>query len=239
MTISVVIADDQPLVRAGLSMLLSAEPDIDVVAEVGDGQAAIDLAHRLRPDVVLMDVRMPGMDGVEATQALVGESTPGLPDRLLRVLILTTYNADDAVHAALRAGASGFLLKDAAPRDLVSAIRSVAAGDAWLDPAVARGLIGEFAARPAPWTPDPAEFSVLTSREREVLVLMAHGMSNTEIADWLVLGQATVKTHVNRILTKLGMRDRAQSIAAAYQSGLVVPGNPPPPPPCARSRCSS
>jgi DNA-binding NarL/FixJ family response regulator len=228
-TIRVLIADDQPMVRAGLAMLLDAEPGIEVVGEAGDGAAAVVDAKRLRPDVVLLDVRMPVMDGVEATKMLVGESFPADPDRLVRVLILTTYNVDETVYAALRAGASGFLLKDAAPRDLISAVRAVAGGDAWLDPAVARGLITEFAARPVAWQSRSAELDRLTNREREVLVLIAHGMSNAEIAEWLVLGEATVKTHFSRLLMKLGVRDRAQAIVVAYQSGLVTPGSTPPP----------
>jgi len=230
MTIRVLIADDQPMVRAGLAMLLDAEPGIEVVGESGDGAQAVADAERLRPDVVLMDVRMPVMDGVAATRVLVGEDFAADPDRLVRVLILTTYNVDETVYAALRAGASGFLLKDAAPRELISAVRAVAAGDAWLDPAVARGLITEFAGRPVAGEPRTAELARLTQREREVLVLVALGMSNAEIADWLVLGSATVKTHIGRLLMKLGVRDRAQAIVVAYQSGLVVPGSTPSPP---------
>lgn len=210
-------------------MLLSAEEDIEVVGEAGDGRVAIDQARRLNPDVVLMDVRMPRVDGVEATQALVGETFVADPDRLVRVLILTTYNVDETVYAALRAGASGFLLKDAAPRDLIAAVHAVASGDAWLDPAVARRLISEFATRPAPWASQSSAFDVLTAREREVLVLVAYGMSNSEIAQWLVLGEATIKTHLARALMKCGLRDRSQAIVAAYQSGLVAPGSQPPP----------
>lgn len=227
--IRVLIADDQPLIRAGLAMLLSAEPDLDVVGEAGSGQAAIDGAQALRPDVVLMDVRMPQVDGVEATRALVGDAFSTDPDQLVRVLILTTFHLDETVYAALRAGASGFLLKDAAPRDLISAVRAVAAGDAWLDPAVARRLITVFAAQPNAWRSQPTAFAALTAREREVLVLLAYGMSNSEIAGWLVLGEATVKTHLSRVIMKLGVRDRAQAIVAAYQGGLVVPGGEPPP----------
>jgi DNA-binding NarL/FixJ family response regulator len=227
--IRVLIVDDQPLIRAGLAMLLSAEEDIDVVGECEDGGEGIEAARRLRPDVALMDVRMPHVDGVQATRTLIGDGFTGDPDRLVRVLILTTYNVDETVYAALRAGASGFLLKDAAPRDLIAAVRAVAAGDAWLDPAVARNLISEFASRPAAWESNADAFAALTNREREVLVLVAFGMSNTEIAEWLVLGEATVKTHYARVLMKLGLRDRAQAIVTAYQTGLVVPGTAPPP----------
>jgi len=222
--IKVLLADDQPLVRAGLAMLLSAEPDIEIVAEADDGRAAVEKAVALRPDVVLMDVRMPGMDGVEATTAILAADTAGE----VRVLILTTYHVGEAVYAALRAGASGFLLKDAAPDELVAAIRAVAAGEAWLDPAVARGLLNEFAARPDWHRRTGAELGQLTARETEVLVLIAHGLSNMEIADHCVIGEATVKTHVSRIMMKLGLRDRSQAVVVAYQSGLVQPGASPP-----------
>jgi DNA-binding NarL/FixJ family response regulator len=211
--IRVLLADDQPLVRAGIAMLLGAEPDIDVVAECDNGQQAVELAHALAPDVVLMDVRMPGLNGVDATAKLAGRT---------RVLILTTYHVDDAVYGALRAGASGFLLKDAVPAELVMAIRAVAAGEAWLDPAVAQGLLADFAARPEP-VATPEAMRRLTEREREVLVLAARGLSNEEIAATLVIGEATVKTHLGRVLMKLGVRDRTQAVVAAYQSGLVKP----------------
>jgi DNA-binding NarL/FixJ family response regulator len=223
--IKVLLADDQPLIRAGLAMLLSAEPDIEIVAEADDGLAAVNEAARLHPDVVLMDVRMPGMDGVEATRAITGGSDD------VRVLILTTYHVGEAVYAALRAGASGFLLKDAAPDELVAAIRAVASGEAWLDPAVARGLLDEFAARPDWHRRTSADLQELTAREVEVLVLVAHGLSNVEIAERFVIGEATVKTHVSRIMMKLGLRDRAQAVMVAYQSGLVQPGTAPPPRP--------
>jgi DNA-binding NarL/FixJ family response regulator len=219
--IRVLLADDQPLVRAGLAMLLCAEPDVEVVGEAGDGVEAVELTRRLKPDVVLMDVRMPGMDGVTATRQL----TAGPEPSDARVLILTTYHVDEAVYSALRAGASGFLLKDAAPQELLYAVRAVAAGEAWLDPAVARGLLDDLARRPEPATPSPAALAELTAREQEVLVLMAHGLSNAEIARRLVVGDATVKTHVGRVLMKLGLRDRTQAVVAAYQSGLVVPGH--------------
>jgi DNA-binding NarL/FixJ family response regulator len=210
-------------------MLLVAEPDIDVVDETGDGSEAVERARLLQPDVVLMDVRMPGVDGVEATRQIAADGFSKNRDRPVKVLILTTYHVDDTVYAALRAGASGFLLKDAAPKELVSAVQAIAAGEAWLAPAVARGLLTEFAARPDPSVPTPEEMQRLTSREREVLVLVAHGLSNAEIAARLVVGEATIKTHLGRVLIKLGVRDRAQAIVAAYQSGLVKPGASPPP----------
>lgn len=229
MTIRVLLADDQPLIRAGLAMLLAAEDDLDVVGEAGDGRAAVELAAALRPDVVLMDVRMPGMDGLEATRRLTGDGPPDDPDRMVRVIILTTYHVDEAVYSALRAGASGFVLKDAAPDDLVSAIRAVADGDAWLHPPVARRLLADFAARPESRVPPPATLEQLTAREREVLILLAHGLSSSDIAAHLVIGTATVKTHLARILMKLGLRDRAHAVAVAYQSGLVRPGDDLPP----------
>jgi DNA-binding NarL/FixJ family response regulator len=224
MPIRVLLADDQPLIRTGIAMILSAEPDIDVVAEAGSGSEAIGLCRRLSPDVVVMDVRMPGTGGVEATSDITAMPPAGPGRTPIKVLILTTYHVDDAVYAALRAGASGFLLKDAAPQDLVSAIRAVAAGEAWLAPAVARTVIDDVATRPVPAAAVPAQFQRLTSREVEVLVLMAGGLSNHEIADHLVVGDATVKTHVGRVLMKLGIRDRTQAVVAAYQSGLVQPG---------------
>ncbi len=225
----VLVADDQPLVRAGLVMLLDTEPDIEIVAEAGDGAQALEEAARHQPDVVIMDVRMPVMDGVEATRRITADGFSADPDVPITVLILTTYHADNAVYAALRAGASGFLLKDAAPEELLAAIRAVASGDAWLHPAVARGLLTEFASRPEPRAPDPEVMSRLTAREREVLTLVARGLSNAEIAGHLVVGQVTVKTHFGRVLMKLGLRDRAQAVVAAYESGLVTPGASPPP----------
>ncbi|WP_233558716.1 response regulator [Micromonospora radicis] len=216
--IRVLLADDQPLVRSGIAMLLAAEPDIEVVGECGDGAEALASARRLRPDVVLMDVRMPGVDGVAATRAIAADDTG------VRVLVLTTYHVDDAVRAALRAGASGFLLKDAVPAELTMAVRAVAAGEAWLDPAVTRSLLTEFAALGAQPGPAAAELARLTDRERQVLVQMAYGLSNAEIAARLHIGDATVKTHVGRVLMKLGLRDRAQAVAAAYRGGLMPPG---------------
>ena len=219
-TIRVLVVDDQALVRAGFRMILEAEADLDVVGEAGDGLEAVEAVRRLRPDVVLMDVRMPRMDGVEATARIAGCEAP---EPVPRVIILTTFDLDDYVYAALRNGASGFLLKDTPPEDLVRAIRVVAAGDALLAPSVTRRLIEDVArthARPAP----PPALATLTEREREVLVLVARGLSNAEIADTLVLGETTVKTHVGRVLTQLGLRDRVQAVVLAYESGGVTPG---------------
>jgi DNA-binding NarL/FixJ family response regulator len=221
--IRVVVVDDQPLVRAGIVMLVNAEEDIIVVAEAADGQEALTQIRAQRPDVVLMDVRMPGTDGVAATRAVVDEGLTAQNGQPIGIIILTTYHIDEAVYAALRAGASGFLLKDAAPAEIVNAIRSVVAGEAWLDPAVARRLIDEFAARPEPHTPTPAEMEQLTPREREVLSLMARGLSNADVAVELFISEATVKTHLARVMMKLGVREKAQAVAAAYQTGLVQP----------------
>jgi DNA-binding NarL/FixJ family response regulator len=221
--IRVVVVDDQPLVRAGIVMLVNAEEDITVVAEATDGKDALTQIRTHRPDVVLMDVRMPGTDGVAATRAVVEEGLSAENGQPIGVIILTTYHIDEAVYAALRAGASGFLLKDAAPAEIVNAIRSVVAGEAWLDPAVARRLIDEFAARPEPHTPTPAEMAQLTPREREVLSLMARGLSNADVALELFISEATVKTHLARVMMKLGVREKAQAVAAAYQTGLVQP----------------
>jgi DNA-binding NarL/FixJ family response regulator len=221
--IRVVVVDDQPLVRAGISMLVNAEEDITVVAEAADGQEALTQVRAERPDVVLMDVRMPGTDGVTATRAVIDEGLTAQNGQLIGVIILTTYHIDDAVYAALRAGASGFLLKDAAPTEIAAAIRAVAAGEAWLDPAVTRRLINEFSARPEPHTPTPAEMAQLTPREREVLTLMARGLSNADVAGELFISEATVKTHLARVMMKLGVREKAQAVAAAYQTGLVQP----------------
>ena len=221
--IRVVVVDDQPLVRAGIAMLVNAEEDIAVVAEAADGQQALTQVRAQRPDVVLMDVRMPGTDGVAATRAVIDEGLTAQNGQLIGVIILTTYHIDEAVYAALRAGASGFLLKDAAPTEIAAAIRAVASGEAWLDPAVTRRLIDEFNARPEPHAPTPAEMAQLTPREREVLTLMARGMSNADVAVELFISEATVKTHLARVMMKLGVREKAQAVAAAYQTGLVQP----------------
>ena len=214
--VRVLLADDQRLVRHGLRMILRAEPDIEVVGEAGDGQEAIDQTRRLRPDVVLMDVRMPRLNGIEATRRIVSG-----PEPRPHVLVLTTFDLDDYVYDALRAGASGFLLKDAPEDHLVSSIRVVAEGGSLLDPAVTRRLIEQFVMhRPAGPT---AGLDELTTRETEVLTQLARGLSNTEIAAELVVSDATIKTHVARILSKLGLRDRTQAVVFAYESGLVRP----------------
>ncbi|WP_377271579.1 response regulator [Peterkaempfera sp. SMS 1(5)a] len=223
MTIRVIIADDQAMVRAGFAALLSAQPDIDVVGEAPDGRQAVEVSGRTHPDVVLMDVRMPEMDGLEAARRLLSPP-PGVVHRP-RVLMLTTFDVDDYVYEALRAGASGFLLKDAPPADLIAAVRVVAAGEALLAPSVTRRLIEDFARRrPAPRRDPGLRLSGLTPRETEVLEHIARGLSNSEIAGTLVLAEQTVKTHVGRILAKLGLRDRAQAVVFAYESGLVTPG---------------
>ncbi|MEV0971148.1 response regulator transcription factor [Microtetraspora glauca] len=217
MTIRVLVADDQGMVRTGFTAFLSTQPDIDVVGEAADGEEAVRRVAELQPDVVLMDVRMPVMDGLRATRRILSST-----DRPPRVLILTTFDLDDYVYEALRAGASGFLLKDASARQLAEAVRVVAAGDALLAPSVTRRLISEFA-RLGPRRPR-ATLDGITERETEVLTLIAHGLSNQEIAERLVLSEQTVKTHVRRILTKLSLRDRAQAVVHAYETGLVRPG---------------
>jgi len=215
--IRVLIADDQALMRTGFRMILDAQDDIEVVGEAIDGADAIRRFEALSPDVVVMDVRMPTLDGIEATRRLAALERPA------RVLILTTFDLDDYVYEALRAGASGFLLKDRPPEELVAAVRVIAAGEALLAPSVTRRLIEEFARR-AP-AASRAELDELTEREREVLVLMARGLSNAEIARTLFVAETTVKTHVGRVLHKLGLRDRAQAVVLAYESGLVQPGD--------------
>ena len=219
--IRVALVDDQAMVRAGFRMILESEPDITVVGEAGDGRDAVDVVAHSAPDVVLMDVRMPVMDGIEATRRLVASASQA------RVLILTTFDLDDYVYAALRAGASGFMLKDAPAEQLINAVRVIAAGDALLAPSVTRLLIEEVSRRPAVDAASVAPGLVdLTDRELEVLLLMARGLSNGEIATQLYLGEATVKTHVGRVLTKLDLRDRVQAVVVAYESGLVTPGAP-------------
>jgi DNA-binding NarL/FixJ family response regulator len=214
----VLVVDDQRLVRTGLTMILDSEDDVEVVGEAADGEAAVALARTTRPDVVLMDIRMPGTDGIEATRRLAG-ATAVDP---VKVLILTTFDADELVYAALRAGASGFLLKDTPAPELVHAVRVVADSQALLAPAITRRLLDEFAGQ-APADRDDPALDLLTAREREVLLLVAAGLSNAEIAERLVVGETTVKTHVGRVLAKLGLRDRVQAVVLAYESGLVTP----------------
>ncbi|SNS19689.1 DNA-binding response regulator, NarL/FixJ family, contains REC and HTH domains [Rhodococcoides kyotonense] len=216
--ISVLIVDDQELMRMGLTMVLDAQDDLPVVGEASDGAAALAAVEELKPDVVLMDVRMPGIDGVTATSRIVASDSES------RVLVMTTFDLDEHVLGALRAGASGFLLKDTPPEDLVSAIRSVAGGDAVVSPKVTRRLLSRFISGDTAPTRDPNMLDALTEREREVLGLLATGLSNAEIARSLVLSEATVKTHVGRVLTKLGLRDRVQAVVLAYETGLVRPG---------------
>ena len=221
MTITVAIVDDQPLIRTGLRTMLEHAPDMQIGGEAGDGEAAVELVRRLRPDVVLMDIRMPTVDGIEATRRITAD--PALA--AVRVLMLTTFDLDDYVYAAIRAGASGFMLKDARPEDILAAVRVVAAGDALLAPSITRRLIEELAARPADQLPaPPPELAALTEREREVMALIGRGLSNAEIAERLYVSPATAKTHVSHIMTKLYARDRAQLVVVAYESGLVRPG---------------
>jgi DNA-binding NarL/FixJ family response regulator len=221
-SIGILIADDQALFRSGFRMVLEAEPDIEVVGEAATGRQAIDSARRLKPDVVLMDVRMPELDGIAATREIAGEG-----DQIPRVLVLTTFDLDEYVYDALAAGASGFLLKDTEPEELVAGIRVVASGEALLAPSVTRRLIEDFSRARPDRLQSPPGLDELTPREREVLGLLARGLSNAEIAEELIVGETTVKTHVARVLMKLGLRDRVQAVVLAYESGLVTPGQPP------------
>jgi DNA-binding NarL/FixJ family response regulator len=220
MNVRILIADDQALVRAGFKMILDAEDDLDVVGEASDGGEAVALAERLEPQVVLMDIRMPEVDGIEATRRIIAAAG----ERPVRVLMLTTFDLNEYVYEALRAGASGFLLKDVPPEQLVAGIRVVAGGEALLAPSITKRLIQEFAtARPAPAQP-PQGLGELTARELEVFKLVARGLSNAEIAEELVVSETTVKTHVARVLMKLGLRDRVQAVVLAYECGVAVPG---------------
>jgi DNA-binding NarL/FixJ family response regulator len=217
----VAVVDDQALVRTGFSLILDSEPDIEVVGEAATGRGAVELCRRHRPDVVLMDIRMPDLDGIEAARLITGD-----PGNHTRVLMLTTFDIDEYVYNAIRAGASGFLLKDTPPDDLITAIRVLAAGEALLAPSVTRRLIEEFVAGSTEYTDAPG-LAELTEREAEVLRLIARGLSNHEIAAELYLGETTVKTHVSRVLLKLGVRDRVQAVIKAYESGIVRPGQSP------------
>ncbi|HEU5362298.1 MAG TPA: response regulator transcription factor [Gaiellaceae bacterium] len=224
--IRILLVDDQALVRAGFRMILDAEPEMEVVGEAGDGREAIDQVRSLRPDVVLMDIRMPELDGLEASRRILANGVAG--DEAPRILMLTTFDLDEYVYEALRAGASGFLLKDTPPEQLVAAIQVVAAGDALLSPSITRRVIAEFVkgTGPKPQAQFP-RLQDLTARELEVLVLIARGLSNAEIAKALYVSETTVKTHVARILMKLGLRDRVQAVVLAYEAGVVTPGDNP------------
>ena len=217
--IRVLIADDQELVRAGLRMILEVQEDVEVVGEAGDGADAVGAAGELDPDVVLMDVRMPGTDGIEATRRLVMNGSRA------RVLMLTTFDADEYVYDAMKAGASGFLLKNAPPAQLIAAVRATARGDAQVAPEIVRRMVDEFVRRPPPGAARPPGLDQLTERELDVLKLMARGLTNAEIAAELYLSEATIRTHVGRVLAKLDLRDRTQAVVAAYESGLVRPGD--------------
>jgi len=218
MSIRVVIADDQSMVRAGFRSLLQAEPDIDVVAEAADGEQAISAVRRFKPDVALLDIRMPNVDGLEATRRIVEDGSA------TRILILTTFDVDEYVYSGLRAGASGFLLKDASPEQLIAAIHVITEGEAVLAPSVTRRVVEAFARLPAPQDDLQAALGTLTTREREVLKLLATGRSNSELAETLVVSEATAKTHVRNVLAKLDLRDRVHAVVFAYECGLVRPG---------------
>jgi len=218
------VVDDQALVRTGFSMILGTEPDLEVVCEASNGREAVELCRRHRPDVVLMDIRMPELDGIEATRLIIADA-----DNHTKVLILTTFDIDEYVYEAIRAGASGFLLKDTPPDELIAAVRVLAAGEALLAPSVTRRLIEEFVAASTGFSTAPG-LAELTDRETEVLKMMARGLSNQEIAGELYLGETTIKTHVSRVLMKLDVRDRVQAVIKAYESGLVRPGQQPTPP---------
>ena len=217
MSVQVLLVDDQELIRAGLEMIIDSTDDLQVIGQAADGTAAVDLARRLNPDVVLMDIRMPTIDGIEATRRIASHGP--------RVLMLTTFDLDDYVYEAFKAGASGFLLKDAPREKIIEGIRSVAAGEALASPTVTRRLIERFIDAPTPTTKPHPQLAELTAREREVLELIARGLSNSELAQRLYLSEKTVKTHVGRILMKLGIRDRVQAVIVAYEAGIVQPGD--------------
>lgn len=217
MTLQVLLVDDQELIRAGLEMIIDSTDDMQVIGQAADGKVAVDLALRLQPDVVLMDIRMPSMDGIEATRRIATHGP--------RVLMLTTFDLDDYVYEAFKAGASGFLVKDAPRERIIDAIRAVAAGEALASPSVTRRLIERFVDAPGPSSNPPPQLDELTPREREVLELIARGLSNSELAQRLYLSEKTIKTHVGRILMKLGIRDRVQAVILAYEAGIVLPGH--------------
>jgi DNA-binding NarL/FixJ family response regulator len=217
----VVIVDDQELMRAGFTMILNAQPDFEVVGEAEDGRAGVEVCRQVRPDIVMMDIRMPEMDGIEATRLITDD-----PNIDTKVLVLTTFDLDEYVYAAVRAGASGYLLKDTPPQELLAALRVIADGNALLSPSVTKRLIEEFARQPEIESIESPQIADLTERELEVLRLLASGLSNREIAAELYIGEATAKTHVSRVLTKLGVRDRVQAVVLAYEAGVVRPGSP-------------
>jgi DNA-binding NarL/FixJ family response regulator len=221
MTIRVAIVDDQALMRDGFTMILDAQPDIDVVGDAENGRLGVELCLRTRPDVVLMDIRMPVLDGIEATRLITSSA-----DCDTKVLMLTTFDLDEYVYSAIRVGASGYMLKDTPAKELVAAVRVIAQGDALLSPSVTKRLIEEFARQPQPEAVTAALPADLTDREREALELLAHGLSNREIAAEMFIGEATAKTHISRLLTKLGVRDRVQAVVLAYETGVVRPGAP-------------
>lgn len=218
---TIVIVDDQALIRTGFEMILGSEPDLEIVATCSDGVEALEAVRRWRPDVVLMDIRMPKLDGIEATRQIMSEQGDG--EVRTRILILTTFDLDEYVFQALQAGATGFLLKDTPPETLIEGVRVVAAGESLLSPTITRRLIEQFANQPAA-TADPTVFSELTEREHDVLMCIARGLSNAEISETLFVSEATVKTHVSRVLSKLDVRDRVQAVVLAYENGLVTPG---------------
>ncbi len=220
MTLNVVVVDDQLLMRAGFTMILNAQPDFEVIGEAENGREGVELCRQARPDLVMMDIRMPEMDGIEATRLITEDDTSDT-----KVLVLTTFDLDEYVYAAVRAGASGYLLKDTPPQELLAALRIIAEGNALLSPSVTRRLIEEFARQPEAEPIDEARLGDLTDRELEVLRLLAGGLSNREIASALYIGEATAKTHVSHVLTKLGVRDRVQAVVLAYEAGVVRPGS--------------